>query len=102
MLLFKKKFLPLIRAGVKRQTIRVWQRRQMKDGQRSYIPGIGEIFIVSVTAVDLEELTETDASADGFLSLELLKEELTLLYAVKIEQGFHAYRVVFRLPHEIG
>ena len=45
MLLFKKKFLPAIRAGEKTQTIRLWKFRHLRSGQRSYIPGVGYIRI---------------------------------------------------------
>jgi len=82
MLLFKKKFLEPIRRGEKTQTIRLWSYRRMKEGQRSYIPGVGYIAIVSVEPVELARLTDADAKLDGFHSADALRAELCDLYGV--------------------
>lgn len=95
MLLFKKKFMEAIRQGAKTQTIRLWNHRRMRPGQRSYIPGIGYISILDVEQVALEQLTDADAVPDGFATAALLREELQSLYAEKIRQGFQAYRIRF-------
>ena len=95
MLLFKKKFLDAIRAGEKTQTIRLWKHRQMRAGQRSYIPGIGPIRIKTVEQVELEKLTDDDARPDGFATADLLRAEIHELYADKIAVGYRAYRVCF-------
>lgn len=95
MLLFKKKFIEPIRRGEKTQTIRLWKRRCMKAGQRSYIPGIGYVSILEVEPVEINRLTDEDALPDGFANAELLKKELHGLYAEKIEKGFLAYRIRF-------
>jgi hypothetical protein len=101
MLLFKKKFLDAIRRGEKTQTIRLWARRRMKTGQRSYIPGVGYIHVECVEPVEIEELVDADALPDGFASAELLRRELAELYATELAAGHRAYRVVFRvLPAE--
>lgn len=100
MLLFKKKFLEPIRRGEKTQTIRLWKNRRMKAGQRSYIPGIGYISILSVDQVELERLTDADAVPDGFSSADLLREELFTLYADQIAQGHKAFRVCFSVLSE--
>ena len=101
MLLFKKKFLDAIRAGTKTQTIRLWPRRQMRSGQRSYIPGIGYIRITDVAAVELSELTDEDALPDGFATADALRAEIQELYADKLATGHQAYRVLFDiLPEE--
>jgi len=97
MLLFKKKFLPSIRCGKKTQTIRLWKHRMMKPGQRSYIPGAGYIRVTGVEEVDLAELTDDDAQPDGFGSADELRSELVRLYSTKLEAGYRAYRVAFRL-----
>ncbi len=96
-LLFKKKFLPAIRAGEKTQTIRLWKHRRMRAGQRSYIPGAGYIRVTSVDEVGLDQLTEDDAQRDGFASLEALRAEIEALYGPQIAAGYRAYRVCFRL-----
>ena len=97
MLLFKKKFLDAIRSGSKTQTIRLWPRRQMRTGQRSYIPGVGYIRITEVAVVELEELTDEDAVPDGFETADALRTEITELYADKLQSGYQAYRVVFQV-----
>jgi len=102
MLLFKKKFLPAIRQGDKTQTIRLWKRRMMRAGQRSYIPGVGYIRIDRVDQVELEELTDQDAIPDGFETAEALRTELNEIYADKIAEGYQAFRVEFHLLEEIA
>lgn len=100
MLLFKKKFLDAIRSGTKTQTIRLWPRRQMRSGQRSYIPGVGYIRITEVASVELCELTDSDALPDGFETAAALRSEIIELYAEKLESGYQAYRVVFHILPE--
>ena len=95
MLLFKRKFLDAIRDGSKTQTIRLWKRRMMRSGQRSYIPGIGAIRIKSVEQVEVDALTDADAIPDGFPSAVALRKELRTLYGEKLDEGHQAYRVVF-------
>jgi hypothetical protein len=97
MLLFKKKFLPAIRAGTKTQTVRLWRVLRYRAGQRSYIPGAGYIRIDAIDRVTLDELTEQDAQLDGFDSLAALLAELRTLYADELAAGHQAYRVRFAL-----
>ncbi|MEN6451182.1 MAG: ASCH domain-containing protein [Thermoguttaceae bacterium] len=100
MLLFKKKFLPAIRAGEKTQTIRLWPFRRMRTGQRSYIPGAGYIQVTAVEEIELAGLTDADARPDGFETAEQLRAELNRLYPKELAAGYRAYRVVFALdPH---
>jgi hypothetical protein len=100
MLLFKRKFLPAIRAGRKTQTIRLWQSRRLRSGQRSYIPGAGRVVIETVEPVRLAELTAADARRDGFASLAALRRALEELYPAEHSAGRQAYRVRFRLLEE--
>lgn len=95
MLLFKKKFLDAIRQGTKTQTIRLWKRRMMRAGQRSYIPGVGHVRIESIEAVTLDELTEEDARRDGFDTLAALRAEIESLYDPAVADGRQPYRVRF-------
>ena len=97
MLLFKKKYLDLIRSGKKTQTIRLWPHRRMRTGQRSYIPGVGYIHVDLVEPVELENLTDQDAAADGFPNRAALQKELKELYPKELARGDAAYRVCFRL-----
>jgi hypothetical protein len=102
MLLFKKKFMDAIRSGRKTQTVRLWQFRKMKPGQRSYIPGAGYIQISAVDEVALDALTDDDAKLDGFDSAAALRSEIELLYPTQLAAGHKAFRVRFELlPPEI-
>jgi hypothetical protein len=100
MLLFKKRFLPAIRSGQKTQTIRLWQHRRMRAGQRSYIPGAGYIRVTAVEEVRLDDLTDEDARPDGFETADLLRAEISLLYPEQLAAGHRAYRIVFELRPE--
>jgi len=100
MLLFKKKFLPAIRSGEKTQTIRLWRWRMMRGGQPSYIPGIGPIRIDRIDEVRLEDLTDEDAVPDGFETADALREELQLIYADKLAEGYLTFRVIFRVTED--
>ena len=95
MLLFKKKFLEQIRRGEKTQTIRLWKHRKMKPGQRSYIPGIGYIAIVSVEPMELARLTDDDALLDGFPSADLLRKEIRSLYTADMRKKLTPFRIRF-------
>lgn len=97
MLLFKKKFLPAIRCGEKTQTIRLWSRRRLKPGQRSYIPGAGYIRVLAVDAIEVANLTDDDARPDGFPTAAALQAELQTLYAAQLAAGQQAYRIRFEL-----
>ena len=95
MLLFKKKFLEQIRNGEKTQTIRLWKYRRMKPGQRSYVPGVGYIAIVSVEPVELAQLTDADALLDGFPSADLLRKEIQILYTANERKKLTPYKICF-------
>ena len=95
MLLFKKKFLEQIRRGEKTQTIRLWKHCRMKPGQRSYVPGVGYIAIVSVKPVELSELTDADAILDGFPSAELLLQEISTLYEADVWKELTPFLIRF-------
>ena len=95
MLLFKKKFLAQIRSGEKTQTIRLWNHRRMKSGQRSYVPGIGYIAIESVEPVELARLTDADALLDGFPTADLLRKEIRTLYTSEARKNLTPFRISF-------
>ena len=95
MLLFKKKFLDQIRRGEKTQTIRLWNYRRMRSGQRSYVPGVGYIAIVSVEPVELTKLTDDEATRDGFPSAKLLRDEICTLYTEEKRENLTPFKVCF-------
>jgi hypothetical protein len=97
MLLFKQKYLAAIRAGEKTQTVRLWKHRRMRAGQRSYIPGVGYIYVLAVDQVPLDELTDEDARRDGFDSAAALRAELHELYPAELAAGYSVYRVRFEV-----
>jgi hypothetical protein len=96
MLLFKKRFLPAIRAGTKTQTLRLWPYRRMRSGQRSYIPGAGYIQVELVEEIQFEQLTDDDARRDGFETLAALRAELETIYN-EHSREYKLFRVRFRL-----
>ena len=100
MLLFKKKFFDAIRSGRKTQTLRLWKNRRMKAGQRSYIPGIGPIRIGTIEQIELDDLTEEDATREGMESLDELLHEFNAIYREKMEQGYMIFRIMFALEEE--
>jgi len=101
MLLFKKKFLPAIRSGEKTQTIRLWKWRQMRAGQRSYIPGAGYVQVDAVDEVQLADLTDADAVPDGFPTADALRHELDSIYGDKLAAGYKAFRIVFHVTEPV-
>jgi hypothetical protein len=99
MLLFKKKFLPLIESGAKRQTVRVWPKRRLRAGQIEFVPGLGRIRVTAFEAIAPSALTEEDAALDGFASLEALMAELRALYADRLDT-ITCFRIRFAYPAE--
>ncbi len=98
MLLLKKHLVELVIAGKKRQTIRFWSRPIVSVGQISFTPGLGKILITKVEQLaEIEQLTQTDALADGFASRAELLDELKRLYPT-VPPGKRLYRVVFEWP----
>jgi len=96
-ILLKKKFLDLVRRGVKRQTVRVWPKRRLRAGQKEYIPGLGPIRITAFEPVVPTDLTEEDARLDGFASREALLAELRALYGDRLDD-VPCFRIRFTYP----
>jgi len=99
MILFKKKFLDLIRSGRKRQTIRIWPKRRLRPGQREFVPGLGLIRITAFEGVRPEDLSEDDARLDGFESRAALLDELRSLYGDRWD-GLPCFRISFTYSAE--
>ena len=79
---FKDKYKELLKSGKKTATIRL--QCPFKKGQEVFVHCGGKIIgtakIIDIQEKKLEDLTEEDAKADGFSSLEELLEELRNLY----------------------
>jgi hypothetical protein len=100
-LLFKKSFWNAIRSGEKRTTIRRWTSPRLKAGKRAYSPGLGWLNIESVDEIDLRELDEADARADGFQTLSAMKKTLRELYPRQAGDGRQWFRIAFsRMPEK--
>jgi len=97
MLLFKKKFLDLIRSGAKCQTVRIWPKRRLKPGQAEFVPGLGRIRVTAFEAVRPADLSEEDARLDGFESRETLLAELRALYGDRLD-SLPCFRIRFAYP----
>jgi hypothetical protein len=82
MLLLKRHLVELVRAGRKRQTIRLWSRPLVRPGQITFAPGLGRLLITAVDQLpSLDALTDADARDDGFASKAALLEEIRRIYA---------------------
>ncbi|MCE8012512.1 hypothetical protein HOP54_03405 [Halomonas daqingensis] len=75
-MLFKKAFLEKIRDGRVTLAFRRWQRPTVKSGG-TLLTAVGELPIVSVTQVALEEISEQDAVQAGYESREAMLRELS-------------------------
>lgn len=81
---FKKQYVPLVKNGTKVQTLRA--RTSLKEGDIVKAtcawgdPPFASLRVTSVQWVNLEDLTEADARADGFDSLRDLYAALAKLY----------------------
>jgi len=94
-ILFKRRFLDAIRRGDKTTTLRRWKSCRVQAGVRARAPGLGWLNILSCEKIDLKDLTEEDALADGFASLKELRKTLAQIYPNCATDGRHWFRVVF-------
>jgi len=94
-LFFKRHLQEAIRAGRKRTTIRRWSRPMMQAGQKAYAPGLGWLAIDSVQPMDLDQLSDKDARADGVDNAKNLRELLFSLYPDHAEDGKSWFRIAF-------
>ena len=101
-LFFKKVYQDAIRAGAKSTTIRRWDRPMVKAGQVAFSPGLGWLSIESVDPVELEALSDADASADGFKTAREMRRLLRTLYPGSANDGKQWFRVRFRMQEEIS
>lgn len=67
----------------------------MRAGERAYAPGLGWLAIDTVEQVDLRELGDDDARADGFDTVAALRKVLYALYPDHCADGKNWFRVEF-------
>ena len=82
-ILFKRCFFDAIRSGAKTQTIRWWARPMVRAGALVAVPFLagGRLLIDAVEPLEaLADLTEADASADGFDSRRAMLATLVTIY----------------------
>jgi hypothetical protein len=100
MLLMKKRFFGDIRAGIKTTTLRYWRWCHLREGGIHTVPGLGKVRIDSARCIRMEELTDEDARADSFASLEALAEALDDLYPPDRRADRKLYQIGFTLLPE--
>jgi hypothetical protein len=93
---FKKEYKPLIVSGRKTQTVRIWKRCWLRQGQVVKSPCLGRLRIDEVTQLKLGDLTQEDARRDGFNTKAQLLEALKRIYNLKNAEGAMCYRVRFK------
>jgi hypothetical protein len=101
-ILFKREFFEAIRSGRKTTTIRRWKRCSLYAGALASAPGLGRLRIVACDRVELENLKEADAQADGFGSLEELHRVIRRIYPKPNGDGRHWYRIEFEMLTPAG
>jgi len=83
---FKKEYYPLIRDGVKTQTLRLARKRlDVQEGTfvKAVFPGIDEVLLIRITKIGYKQfksITLDDALREGFESVSDLKNELIKIY----------------------
>ena len=93
LLLFKREYFSAIRSGSKRTTIRRWDRPRVRAGGNAFA-----LSIESVDAVELKNLSDRDALADGFRSAAQMRKTLRRLYPASRNDKRFWFLVKFRLP----
>jgi len=96
-LLFKREFFKAIREGRKTTTLRRWKTCFLMPGEPTVSPGLGELRIIRCERIELGQLQEADARADGFASLAELRDTLGRLYPNQGRDGKQWYRITFAL-----
>jgi len=95
MLMMRKEYFDAVRAGAKTTTLRFWRHARVRAGTVHTVRGLGRLHIEAVRDVDLADLTDADARADGFESLGALRRALGRHYAPEDRTGRTLYHVRF-------
>lgn len=96
-LFFKKHLQDAIRTNQKNTTIRRWSRPMVQAGQKAFSPGVGWLAIEAVDVVQLDDLGDADANADGFRTASDMKRLLMELYPLHASDQKQWFRVRFRV-----
>ena len=95
MLLIKRQYFEAIRAGTKTTTLRYWRWARVRPGSVHKVPGLGLVRIDIVQFASEARLTDSDARADGFVSLDDLLRALRQMYPPQSRNGRRLYHVHF-------
>jgi hypothetical protein len=95
MLLMKREFFEDVRSGAKTTTLRYWRWCRTPAESVHTVPGLGKVRIDSARPVELAELTDEDAQADGFQDLAALRAALRKLYPSRKRRGRQLYLIHF-------
>ena len=95
MLLMKKVFFDAIRSGTKTTTLRYWRRKMVRPGSVHSVRGLGQLRIDDLHAIDADDLTDTDAMADGLAGRDELTSLLHQLYTPDQRSQRTLYKVTF-------
>ena len=101
-LLFKRQFVDSIRSGTKTTTLRRWKYAKLHPGVRAFAPGVGWLKILACQRIEPKKLTNADARADGFASLQKLLKTLREIYPNQEGDGRHWYRIAFELAEAVS
>lgn len=93
---FKKEYKPLILSGQKTQTIRIWKRCWLREGQVVNSPHLGKLRIESITELKLSDLTQKDARLDGFATKAQMLDAIRKIYKDSHTGDARCYRVRFK------
>ena len=93
---FKKEYKPLIISGQKTQTIRIWKRCWLREGQIVNSPHLGKLRIESIKELKLSDLTQKDARLDGFESKAQMLDAIRKIYKDSHTGDARCYRVRFK------
>jgi hypothetical protein len=96
-LCFKKRFFDAILGGRKTSTIRRWKSCRISPGDRIFSPHLGWLSILSCEKIELDELDESDAKADGLDSLADLHKVLDRIYPTPRDHVKQWYRLTFSI-----
>lgn len=95
MLLMKKEYFEAIRDGSKTTTLRYWRGQLVRADTTQTIGGLGKVRIESIGQVEMPDLTDADARADGYENLAQLRQALGRLYPPEKRKGRSLYLVRF-------
>lgn len=95
MLFMKKQYFEAIRSGRKTTTLRLWKRPMVRADSIHTVRGLGRVRVLAVREVELDQLTDADARADGFETLADLTRTLHEYYPSDKRLGRTLYHVRF-------